>query len=86
MKMKKNSISSMQPQPAALPPPLVGPASLRLSRSFLSSSLKALATASLSIFLPNDQVRSFGVYSIDSRAVPLAKSRLKVFWPRTTGQ
>src|SRR3990167_1231991 len=63
-----------------------GPGSSRCSRSFLFSSLKALATVSLASLSPLDQVTSFGVCSIDSSPLALAKSRLLVFCPRVTCQ
>ena len=72
-----------QPSPEAA---LTGDASERSNRSFLASSLKAVATAPLSILLPEDQVSSLAERSIDSRAPPTAKSRLKVFCPRSTCQ
>ncbi|CKU40474.1 Uncharacterised protein [Mycobacterium tuberculosis] len=36
--------------------------------------------------MPDDQVSSLAERSIESSAGPLAKSRLKVFWPRSTCQ
>ena len=60
--------------------------SSRCSSAALSCSPKALATVSLPILLPTDQVTSFGVCSSESWPLALAKSRLLVFWPRDTGQ
>ena len=63
-----------------------GPGSSRCSTSFLSSSLKALATVSLAILSPADQVTSLRLCSSESTPLLLAKSRLLVFCPRLTCQ
>ena len=47
---------------------------------------EAWVTAVLSSWPPLDQVISVADCSIESRARPLAKSLLAVFWPRCTGQ
>ena len=76
------TISTLPTQPSSPE----GVASTRVSNAAWSLILKAAATASDFILLPLDQVISLAASSWLSRLLPWAKSRLKVFWPRITGQ
>ena len=72
MKSTKTRTCTM-PSPLAA---LKGAASLRLSRSFLPSSLKALATRSLLILSPADQVTSLASCSVSYTHLTLPTSDL----------